>query len=77
MKKYILFNILIQIMILIISINNYFDKSNIKLLISLFLIYLIFSLEIIEYIFKIKINKYIHYFTTIIIFLLFLFILVK
>ena len=77
MKKYVLFNIIIQILILVIASIKYLDKCNIKFLVSIFLICLVFLASIFEHITKIKLNKWIHYFTTIVIFLFFMFILAK
>lgn len=72
MKKYVIFNFLVQFFILFISVNMFFDSMNIKLLYSLFIIGLIFVLDILEFIYKFRIKRSFHYLITIICLLLFI-----
>ena len=71
MKRYVFFNILIQLIILFIGVNFYFDDFNIKLLNSSLIIFLIFIPSIIEYVLKIRFTNIIHYIVTMICLLLF------
>lgn len=72
MKRYIVFNILVQFLIVFISVNRYFNNFDIRLLWSLALTYLIFIPSTIEFLFKIKLKKIIHYSITIICLIIFL-----
>lgn len=72
MKRYVFFNILIQLIILFISVNFYFDVFNTKLLISMLIISFIFIPSVTEFILKIKFSNIIHYILTLICLLLFI-----
>lgn len=75
MKKYVIFNIFIQFIILFISVNTFFDNFNVKFLYSLFLIGIIFIPSMIEFILNIKIRYLYHYIITIICLILFMFLI--
>ena len=72
MKMYVFFNVLIQIFILLTSVNIYFESLDIRLLASMFIISFIFIPSIIERGAKIKLKKKVHYLTTITCLLLFI-----
>jgi len=75
MKKYVIFNIFIQLIILFISVNIFFDNFNVKFLYSLFLIGIIFIPSIMEFGLNIKIRYLYHYIITIICLILFMFLI--
>lgn len=75
MKVHVLFNIFIQLIILIKSFVLYYDIDMFKFLEALFLIEIIFIPSIIEYINKKSMKVIFHYLFTIISFILFIFII--
>ena len=75
MKVHVLFNIFIQLIILIKSFVLYYDIYMFKFLEALFLIEIIFIPSIIEYINKKSMKVIFHYLFTIISFILFIFII--
>lgn len=76
MKTYILFNGLIQIIIIITSFLLYFDPLNIKLLYSLIIVSTIFIPTIFEITTKQVLKNEIHYLISLICLLLFTFLIV-
>lgn len=72
MKIYVIFNILIQFIILFYSFSLYFDTLSLKLLFSILLISAIFIPSIIEYTLEIKFKSIFHYMITFICLFLFL-----
>ena len=77
MKKSILFCILIQVIILLISTYLYFDNNIYKFLISILFIYVIYIPTLLNYFFKYKINYVANYFISIISLILFLIFIVQ
>lgn len=75
MRTYIIFNFFIQVLILITSVNLYFENQDAKLLYSLLLIGIIFIPSLIEFISHKKSKKCFHYVFTLICLLLFLFLI--
>ena len=76
MRKYIVFNIIIQFLILNTCMHLYYAVDQVKLILSLFILYLIFVPSIIEYFYKIKLNRAFHYSLTIINLILFIILIV-
>lgn len=72
MKAYVIFNILIQFIILFSSVNLYFDTLDIRLLFSMILVSIIFIPSITEFALEIKFKSIIHYIMTVICLFLFL-----
>ena len=72
MRKYILFDFLVQLIILFISSNLFFERKDVKFVYSLGIISLIFVPTIIEFNLGIKIKSLLHYFITIFCLLLFI-----
>ena len=72
MRKYILFNFLVQLIILFISSNLFFERQDVKFVYSLGIIGLIFVPTIIEFNLEIKIKPLLPYFITTFCLLLFL-----
>ena len=72
MRKYILFNFLVQLIILFISSNLFFERQDIKFVYSLGIISLIFVPSMIEFNLEIKIKPLLHYFITTFCLLLFI-----
>lgn len=72
MKAYVIFNILIQLIILFSSVNLYFDTLDIRLLFSMILVSIIFVPSITEFSLEIKFKSIIHYIITTICLFLFL-----
>ena len=69
---YIVFNILVQLIIVLMSVGRYFDVFDIRLLLAFILTYLIFIPSIIEFFFNVKLKKSIHYLVTITCLIIFL-----
>lgn len=72
MRKYILFDFLVQLIILFISSNLFFERQDVKFVYSLGIISLIFVPTIIEFNLGIKIKPLLHYFITTFCLLLFI-----
>ena len=72
MKKYIMFNLIVQLIILFFSAEYFYFTSNIKFLYSLFIIGIIFIPTILETALGIKIKTMFHYLTTFFCLLLFI-----
>lgn len=71
MKKYVIFNILVQTMILIISANLFFNTNVILFLCSLFIITIMFIPRFFEYVTKKTIDPALNYLVPIICLILF------
>ena len=72
MRKYIFFDFLVQLIILFISSNLFFERQDVKFVYSLGIISLIFVPTIIEFNLEIKIKPLLHYLITIFCLLLFI-----
>ena len=72
MKRYVLFLIIVQLFIAIISTILYFDKSIIKLFLSYILLFLIYIPTLIEYFIKKSFSFKIHYTVALISLILFI-----
>ncbi len=72
MRKYVLFNFLVQLIILFVSSNLFFEKQGVKFVYSLGIISLIFVPSMIEFNLGVKIKPLLHYFITIFCLLLFI-----
>lgn len=75
MKRYILFNFFVQILILFTSVELFFDNFGIKFLLSLLIIGIIFIPSFFEFSFSQVIKEDFHYIITIICLLLFMFLI--
>lgn len=71
MRAHVIFNILIQFIILFLAVNLYFDALDIRLLLSMILVSIIFIPSIIEFTLEIKFKSTIHYVITLACLLLF------
>ena len=72
MKKYVIFSFFIQVLILLISLNLYYEPFNIKLLISFIFIGIIYIPSFLEFFSGNKIKNSYHYLFTTIIFIIFI-----